>query len=51
MGLGGSSVVLIRGTQIGMGFHISLNGCGLKTEENLVTAKAIPLSHLLLETG
>jgi TatD DNase family protein len=36
---------------MGMGFHISLNGCGLKTEENLATAKAIPLSHLLLETG
>ncbi|KAG8862976.1 hypothetical protein FRB96_000396 [Tulasnella sp. 330] len=35
---------------VGMGFHLSVNGCGLKTEENLKAAAAIPLDKLLLET-
>jgi TatD DNase family protein len=36
---------------VNMGFHISINGCGLKTEENLQMVKAVPLDRLLLETG
>lgn len=34
-----------------MGFHVSVNGCSLKTEENLEAASAIPLNRLMLETG
>lgn len=34
-----------------MGFHVSVNGCSLKTEDNLETAKAIPLDRIMLETG
>ncbi|KAG2154672.1 hypothetical protein DEU56DRAFT_769703 [Suillus clintonianus] len=33
-----------------MGFHISVNGCSLKTEQNLLAAKAIRPDKLLLET-
>ncbi|KAG8909748.1 hypothetical protein FRC01_006743 [Tulasnella sp. 417] len=33
-----------------MGFHFSLNGCGMKTRENLEAAAQIPLNKLLLET-
>ncbi|KAJ6604488.1 hypothetical protein DFH09DRAFT_1242462 [Mycena vulgaris] len=33
-----------------MGFYISVNGCSLKTEENLRSVKAIRLDRLLLET-
>ncbi|KIO33325.1 hypothetical protein M407DRAFT_241120 [Tulasnella calospora MUT 4182] len=33
-----------------MGFHFSLNGCGMKTQENLEAAAKIPLDRLLLET-
>ncbi|KAG0704347.1 hypothetical protein DFH29DRAFT_911944 [Suillus ampliporus] len=33
-----------------MGFHISVNGCSLKTEQNLLAAKAIRPDRLLLET-
>ncbi|KAH7910706.1 hypothetical protein BJ138DRAFT_1008217 [Hygrophoropsis aurantiaca] len=33
-----------------MGFHISLNGCSMKTEQNLLTVKAIRPEKLLLET-
>ncbi|KAG9013458.1 hypothetical protein FRB94_002532 [Tulasnella sp. JGI-2019a] len=35
---------------VGMGFHFSVNGCSLKTEENLKAAAAIPIDKLLLET-
>ncbi|KAG8991789.1 hypothetical protein FRB90_001227, partial [Tulasnella sp. 427] len=35
---------------IEMGFHFSLNGCGMKTQENLEAAAKIPLNRLLLET-
>ena len=34
-----------------MGFHIGVNGCSMKTEENVEVCKAIPIDRLLLETG
>ncbi|KAF7799337.1 hypothetical protein EIP86_010569 [Pleurotus ostreatoroseus] len=40
----------IRCLQMDMGFHIGLNGCSLKTPENLVTAAAVRLDKLMLET-
>ncbi|KAJ3482396.1 hypothetical protein NLI96_g7017 [Meripilus lineatus] len=33
-----------------MGFHISLNGCGMKTEQNLTTAKSIRPEKIMFET-
>ncbi|KAG8905582.1 hypothetical protein FRB99_008640 [Tulasnella sp. 403] len=35
---------------LAMGFHYSLNGCGLKTAENLQVAAEAPLGQLHLET-
>jgi len=33
-----------------MGFHISVNGCSLKTADNLAAAKAIRPDKIMLET-
>ncbi|KAG8762612.1 hypothetical protein FRC11_008510 [Ceratobasidium sp. 423] len=36
---------------VAMGFHIGVNGCSMKTDQNLATTKAIPLHRLMVETG
>ena len=33
-----------------MGFHIGVNGCSMKTEENLEVVRAVPLERLQIET-
>ncbi|GAA5824274.1 hypothetical protein JCM11251_001592 [Rhodosporidiobolus azoricus] len=35
---------------IKMGFFIGINGCSLKTQENLDCVRQLPLSHLMVET-
>ena len=33
-----------------MGFHVGVNGCSMKTEDNLEVVRAIPLERLQIET-
>jgi len=35
---------------LAMGLHIGVNGCSLKSEENIEVVKAIPLSKMQIET-
>jgi TatD DNase family protein len=35
---------------VDMGFHIGVNGCSMKTEDNLAVVKAVPLDRLQIET-
>ncbi|KAE9408269.1 Mg-dependent DNase [Gymnopus androsaceus JB14] len=44
----GTSAEIVELTN--MGFHVSVNGCSLKTADNLEASKAINLDFLMLET-
>ena len=35
---------------VGMGFDIGINGCSMKTEENIAVVKEVPLERLQIET-
>ena len=35
---------------VGLGFNIGINGCSLKTEENLEVVRKVPLENIQLET-
>lgn len=37
--------------KVGMGLYIGINGCSMKTPENLEVVKHIPLDKIMLETG
>jgi len=34
-----------------MNLYLGLNGCSMKTEENLENVRYVPLDKLLIETG
>lgn len=36
---------------VSRGLYVGINGCSLRTDEGLEMVGALPLSHLLLETG
>jgi TatD DNase family protein len=35
---------------LSMGFDVGINGCSMKTEENVAVVRAIPLSRIQIET-
>lgn len=35
---------------VGLGLHVGVNGCSMKTDENLEVVRAIPLDRLQIET-
>jgi TatD DNase family protein len=41
----------VANQQVDMGLYIGINGCSLKTEENLEMVKTVPMHRILLETG
>ena len=46
----GSSDELARVLQVD-GLSIGINGCSLKTEENVRVAASVPIDKLMIETG